>query len=713
MRLLIICNVTITLFVFICTTMPGKIFAIFLLLLFFSIESWSQACTTLGQTPETAFPVCGTSVFQQQTVPQCSNGVVPASICGGYPDTNPFWYQFTCFQSGTLGFIITPNNLNDDYDWEVFDITGHDPGEVYTNSNLFLVANWSGNSSSESSRGYTGVTGTSASGKNRIECGTNPEELGGGPPYSDAPTFSNMPDIIQGHIYLLLISHFSGNNQSGYGLSFNSGSAVITDTTKPALQSAVASCNGQSIYLKLNKKMKCSSVAVNGSDFIISPNIVKTVSAKSANCTDGFDMDSVMINLDQPLSPGNYQLVIQNGNDNNTLVDNCGNTIPELDSIPFIVYPLQPTPFDSIIPVKCSPNILQFYFRNAMQCNSVAADGSDFVITGTPAISVINAHGDGCNSDGVSRIIDVELNKTILDAGSYNITLQRGSDGNTLIDECAQETPAGSTIAFSTADTVSADFAYRVGLGCTYDTLLYAHDGKDQVNQWNWTFDVDGISITEDSLFLFNDYGSKHILLVASNGVCSDSASADILLDNQLEARFAMAPSANLCPEDLAVYTDSSIGKIVSWYWTFGDGTTSTFQNPPAKKYASVSERDGRFYPVALIVKNDINCFDTSQIKIRVLYNCYITVPTAFTPNGDGLNDFLYPLNAYKADNLEFRIYNRYGQMVFETTDWTRKWDGKINGKPQASGTFVWMLSYIDHDSGKKIFLKGTSVLIR
>ena len=157
-------------------------------------------------------------------------------------------------------------------------------------------------------------------------------------------------------------------------------------------------------------------------------------------------------------------------------------------------------------------------------------------------------------------------------------------------------------------------------------------------------------------------------MLTCSNGVCSDSASADILLDNQLTARFAMAPSTTLCPEDVAVYTDSSTGKITSWYWIFGDGTTSTQQNPPPKKYSSVVERDGRYYPVALIVKNDINCFDTAAIRIQVLYNCYITVPTGFTPNGDGINDYLYPLNAYKADNLEFRVYNRYGQMVFETT---------------------------------------------
>ena len=188
---------------------------------------------------------------------------------------------------------------------------------------------------------------------------------------------------------------------------------------------------------------------------------------------------------------------------------------------------------------------------------------------------MLKAFGASC-TNGVSNIIDIVLSKPIRYDGMHNIILQKGSDGNTLIDECAQETPAGSTIAFKTADTVSADFAYRVGLGCVYDTLLYAHDGRDHVNQWNWTFDVNGISTAEDSIFLFKDYGNKHIKLKASNGVCSDSASADILLDNQLMHVLQWRHQHTLCPEDAAVYTDSSIGKIVSWYWVFGDGTSST-----------------------------------------------------------------------------------------------------------------------------------------
>jgi hypothetical protein len=69
----------------------------------------AQPCTALGQNPQTAFPVCGTAVFNQSSVGICGNVAVP-SACPGvvFTDKNPYWYKFTCFQSGTLGFIITP-----------------------------------------------------------------------------------------------------------------------------------------------------------------------------------------------------------------------------------------------------------------------------------------------------------------------------------------------------------------------------------------------------------------------------------------------------------------------------------------------------------------------------------------------------------------------------------------------------------------------------
>src|SRR5690242_19715455 len=106
----------------------------------------AQACTALGQNPGTAFPVCGISVFSQSVVPVCGIHSIPVAChdSASYMDKNPFWYKFTCFTSGTLGFVITPNDLGDDYDWQLFDITGHNPEGVYTNLALFVGANWSG-----------------------------------------------------------------------------------------------------------------------------------------------------------------------------------------------------------------------------------------------------------------------------------------------------------------------------------------------------------------------------------------------------------------------------------------------------------------------------------------------------------------------------------------------------------------------------------------
>jgi len=86
--------------------------------------------------------------------------------------------------------------------------------------------------------------------------------------------------------------------------------------------------------------------------------------------------------------------------------------------------------------------------------------------------------------------------------------------------------------------------------------------------------------------------------------------------------------------------------------------------------------------------------------KITVPNNCYITVPSAFTPNSDGLNDYLYPTNAYKATNLLFRVYNRSGQLLFETRNWLKRWDGYYGGNPQDPGTYVWTLSYTTLDTG-------------
>ncbi|HTI09694.1 MAG TPA: gliding motility-associated C-terminal domain-containing protein [Puia sp.] len=656
----------------------------------------AQSCTTLGQTPVTAFPVCGTSVFKQDNVPTCTNGNIPLDCHDGaqYSDKNPFWYKFTCFAGGTLGFLITPNTSSDDYDWQLFDVTGHDPSEVYTNTALFVSGNWSSNPAG---------TGTTANGNGNINCA--------------GPTYSNkniMPTLIVGHQYLLLVSHFT-NSQSGYSLSFGGGTASITDSVPPGLKSIRPICDGSRIEVVLNKKMKCSSLAADGSDFALSPSIAQVVSASGNNCAGGFDMDTLTLTLNGPLPAGNYTLSATNGSDGNTLLDNCGNQVPVGSSLTFQLAALQPTYLDSITPPACAPSSLELVFQKKILCSSIAANGSDFKVTGPSTVQVTGAAGQ-CDANGETYTILLQLAGPIVTGGNYQVLLAPGTDGNTIIDECGISTPpTGPTLPFTLKDTVSAVFNDKILYGCKNDTIVVGYPDKNGVNQWQWVFDgTDTSRVQAPPMHIYSiisdtTISAKTIQLIVSNGFCSDTASVVISLDNAIRARFE-APNI-LCPKDAAIFKNNSTGLINTYTWDFGDGTGSTDSLPPDHLFPVTGVE--KKYPVMLIVGNSSGCYDTAVQQIDVLRSCYIAVPSAFTPNGDGLNDYLYPLNAYKADNMEFKVFNRFGQIVFQTSDWTSKWDGTVNGHPQPAGTFVWFLSYTDRDSGKKIFLKGTSILIR
>ncbi|PSL44870.1 gliding motility-associated-like protein [Chitinophaga niastensis] len=893
------------------------LFAYFITLLILAKAATAQTCTAIGQNPSTAFPVCGTKTFQQQSVPICGIRNIPGPQCntpgnGPHMDKNPFWYKFTCYTAGTLGFAITPIVLNDDYDWQLFDVTGHQPDDVYTDMSLYVSMNWSGES---------GITGASSAGTSLDVCGGY-----------NQPLFSSMATLQQGHNYLLLISHFT-DSQIGYQLTFGGGTANITDPTMAQLKDAGYYCGPVTAGIKLSKRLKCNSLAADGSDFAFSPAGPKILSAKGVDCSSGFDMDSLVLQLDKPLAPGNYTLVSQTGTDGNTLLDACGNALTVGQRISFTVVPPPPAimgavntlpcapdqiqltfpqpircstiapgggdfilsgpspiritgatgncdangltqtvtlqldqrilqdgdykitlvngpdgntlesechvlipsggvagfhippqpfvPLGNIIPLPCAPDQIQLQFDQPVRCSSVSGDGSDFIING-PSPVVVTSSTTTCDVDGFTKTIILQLKKRILLPGNYQVQLVSGSDGNTLQSICWQQTPAGSAqpfviapqpavllldaapavcnpvsikvglstpvrctsiapdgsdftvtgptavhiagatgicnsnnladsielklsnviqtagdyvvqlttgtdgntlqsecwqeavagqhLNFRTADTVSAAFNYTLQQQCRITTVNLTHDGKHAVNAWKWSFD-DGDQYTiQNPSKVYTSLGNKQVTLTVSNGVCSDTQDKTFLLRSEVSALFDVDPGP-YCPLDVVILQNKSLGNIQTWKWEYGNGASSTGPTPIQMQYFPSQKEE--IYHIRLIVENGVHCQDTTDHYIKAVTSCYIDVPTAFSPNNDGQNDYLYPLNAYKALDLNFSVYNRFGQLIFETTDWTRKWDGTVGGKPADIGTYVWMLHYTEKDSGKKIFRKGTTVLIR
>lgn len=674
-----------------------------LLVLIVSIKVQAQTCSLPGMTPDKAYPVCGTGVFHEDKVANCTGNNVASRGCTiGVTSDNSIWYKFTCYQTGTLGFLINGVDRNDDYDWVLYDVTGRNPMDVYTDASLEVSINLYGVSPPKITPFPNSPTGCRAGATGNVHC------------EGDAPTnspFNAMPTITVGHDYLLMVTNWT-KSAFGYDLTFGGGTAVITDPKEPHLADARAICDGVQAVIRTNKRMKCNSLALNGSDFVITPNVATVIAASGFGCTTGFDVDSVILTLSNPLPPGTYTIAVKNGTDGNTLRDNCDRSIPVGESVPMIVYPQFPTPMDSVIKPSCAPDEIILDFSNEIRyirCNSIAANGSDFIITGTTPVTVIGATGV-CDANGLTPVIKVKLSAPIQTKGTYQIVLQTGNDGNTIINECGQPTAPGAAVTFTTADTVNADFTYNVRYGCIRDTIDYFHAGANDVNFWKWNFDNNRTSAMQNPQMVYATFGNKTAQLIVSNGTCRDtSAVQTIFLDNYLEAKI-YAPAV-VCPGETAVFKDTSIGNIQQWAWTFGNGNTSNLQQPLAQSYAYTNVV--RDIPVRLIVTNNIGCMDTAVHQIKVPNNCYIAVPNAFTPNGDGRNDFLYPTNAYKAKDLVFKVFNRFGQIIFSSTNWQIKWDGKFKGQPADPATYVWMLQYTLIDSGQRVEQKGTTILLR
>ncbi|HUR67093.1 MAG TPA: gliding motility-associated C-terminal domain-containing protein, partial [Chitinophagaceae bacterium] len=105
-------------------------------------------------------------------------------------------------------------------------------------------------------------------------------------------------------------------------------------------------------------------------------------------------------------------------------------------------------------------------------------------------------------------------------------------------------------------------------------------------------------------------------------------------------------------------------------------------------------------------------CIGEAYVRLRVYKGPELYVPTAFTPNNDGRNDYFYPFPVGIRSINYFRVFNRWGQMVFSSTTLYKGWDGKFQGTDQASGMYVWLAQGVDKNN-KTITRQGTVTLIR
>jgi gliding motility-associated-like protein len=144
-------------------------------------------------------------------------------------------------------------------------------------------------------------------------------------------------------------------------------------------------------------------------------------------------------------------------------------------------------------------------------------------------------------------------------------------------------------------------------------------------------------------------------------------------------------------------FTDQSTG-ATQWQWDFGDGSTfsdtSNQQNP---SYTYTDETDGT-YTVQLVVHNQYGCVDDTTIEVIVGPEFTFFIPNAFTPNGDGTNDFFFGTGV-GIQKFQLWVFDRWGNLIFTGSDLYDKWDGTVQGKSGQicqEDVYVWKVVLTD-----------------
>lgn len=177
------------------------------------------------------------------------------------------------------------------------------------------------------------------------------------------------------------------------------------------------------------------------------------------------------------------------------------------------------------------------------------------------------------------------------------------------------------------------------------------------------------------------------------------------------DANFS-APLSTSIFDPTVQFTDNS-SNATSWNWNFGDNILNPTTNTSTQQNPSHDYSDIGTYCVTLIVSNAAGCTDTTQLCVVIDPEFTFFIPNAFTPNGDGVNDFF----TGKGENIheyEMMIFDRWGNMIYFTDDINKPWDGKANhGNDIAQqDVYVYVVKLKDNKNQKHKYI-GTVTLVK
>ena len=673
-----------------------------------------------GQDFGSASIICDTTAFTQTDVTGAgTNSRESAGTCldvnsgNGPIEANSAWYKWTAANNGTLTFTITPTISDNDIDWVLYDLGTSGAASNVNAANAIRCASGSG------------VTCTPFYNKTGLNLtSTDLVETPGCVPGQDG--FVKYVDMIQGHVYALLINNFtSGSN--GFTISFTSGGATtgtfLGPTAKLDMQVSNACTANQSFtftnqstnYTKLKwsfgdgasidsaagpgpytvtystpgtktavllayNAQGCLTVDYKTFDIPIKPTIPVLLTSNSNYCLG----DNLVLRAQIPSSA--KTTYTWRGPNGFTSTDSVV-TIPLTNYNQAGVYKLVITQngctsdtASITVPAIGKTPVLNF----TITPNNLCTAQQSFTITNNSADFTTLKWDFGTDASITSATTNGPFTVTYTSFGTKNITLTAiGNQGCTTV--LTQTLTVPQKPILTQLNKVNGPY-------CIGDTLILSTNAlANTTYSWtgpnNFTSNQTVVRIPITGTSVAGTY-----TLVITQGLCSsDPVSTTINLTDITPVPIAAFDATPTIPLSASVPLTVSFTNLStnadSYLWDFGDGSTST-QTNPQHTYTTKGS-----FTVKLTATNKNVCTNTVSLgKLVLRYDVTIFIPNAFTPNSDGINDD-FGVKITNLQNYRIQIFNRYGIQLYEAKDILKRWDGTFNGKPVPVGTYYYVIT--------------------
>ena len=615
-------------------------------------------------------------------------------------EVNPTWMVINIAGSGTLEFSFGQDLSTGCLDWAMWPYNSNACAQISSNQLAPIRCNWNG-----LCEGFTGIA--------------TPLPVGG-----DASNFEPQVNVTAGQQYLICLSNYSSQTTtvplSFFGTANVSCNAVLPVTVNNAsicpgqTATLTATVTGATSYLWSPSGQTTATITVTPASTTaytctvngVTPNGGTSTGSASGIVTvlpsnDPLCSCTVTASNNGPVCVGaafNLNATnVSGGSFSWTLLGNSIGSLQNLTGVPAAnvgSFPIIVTATDGTGHICTSTTIVVI---NPLPLVSAGSDVS--VCLGNS----LTLSGQGANSYQWSGGIQNGVPFTPSSTAIYSVI---GTDQN----GCVNSDDVTVGLLFAQMPSISPS----VSFGCIPSAVVFTNNDPLALNcQWNFGNGTSDVGCGNQTA-TYTQAGCFDVTITQTDNQGCDTTVTfnDIVCTEDVHAEFYANPGT-IGPGNSTVNFYNASSGAINYFWDFGDGATSTAFEP-SHIYETNLETG---FTTTLFAASQGGCLDSTSIAITYEEQLIFYVPNTFTPDSDEHNQIFLPIftSGFAPDNFEMKIYNRWGELLFESHDHSKGWNGSYgyNGGVVQAGLYTWVIHYKPKNTDEKLIVKGFVNVLR